>query len=159
TSRLGCLRSGGLRSTGPAQLAGATSRFGAGRAQLTGQRTTVPDPQDRLLASLVCSADDAIFGQSLDGTITSWNAGAQRLYGYAPDECIGTSAVRFIPPDRPNDSSDLLARIARDETVRQYETVHYSRDARRVRVVLTISPVRDESGGVTGAVTVARGAG
>jgi PAS domain S-box-containing protein len=124
----------------------------------------LPDPDDGLLAALVRAADDAIYSQSLDGTITSWNEGAQRLYGYAADEVVGTSAVRFVPPDRPNDIGDLLARIGRGETVRQYETVHYSRDARRLQVVLTISPVRDGpgrdgAGPITGAVTVARGTG
>ena len=133
-------------------------------------RSTTPKPawvttlnarksDDALLAALVRAAGDPIYGQELTGTISSWNAAAQRIYGYAADEIVGTNAVRFVPPGRPNDIPELLGRVAAGELIHDYETIHYTRDARLVRLILSLSPVTDESGTVTGAVTVARPVG
>jgi PAS domain S-box-containing protein len=111
------------------------------------------------LTSIADASDDAIFGITLDGTITAWNRAAERIYGYAADEIVGTSAVRFLPPGGTNDLPALLEKVGRGETVRRYETVHYTRDARLVRVELSLAPLAGSDGEVAGAAAVAREAG
>ena len=113
-------------------------------------------PQARLLSSLVQSADDAIFATAIDGTIMSWNAGAERMYGYSAAEIIGSSVARLVPPDRADEITQLLSRTAAGQHVAQFETVHVAKDGRRLDVSLTISPIRDGRGRLIGASTVAR---
>jgi PAS domain S-box-containing protein len=119
----------------------------------------VSHPDERLLTQVAAAADDPIYGLALSGTITTWNAAAERVYGYAQDEIVGTSAVRFLSPGSPNDLPRLLDRVAQGETIRQYETVHYTRDARLVRVIESLSPIRDATGTVVGAACVVREVG
>ena len=109
-----------------------------------------------LLAAIVAASDDAIVSKTLDGTIRSWNQGAERLFGYAPDEAIGQSIDLIIPPEFRQEERDILARIARGQRIDHYETVRVARDGRRVDVSLTISPIRDEAGRVIGASKVSR---
>ena len=97
-------------------------------------------------AAIVESSDDAIIGKSLDGTITSWNAGAERLYGYSAAEAIGQSISLIAPPDRPDEVPALLERIKRGESVDHYETVHIRKDGQRIDVSLTVSPIKDGAG-------------
>ncbi len=109
-----------------------------------------------LLAAVVESSDDAIISKDLRGRITSWNAGAERLYGYAADKAIGLSVSILIPPERQDEEPEILQRITRGERVDHYETVRVAKDGRRIDVSLTVSPVRDEQGRIIGASKIAR---
>jgi PAS domain S-box-containing protein len=108
------------------------------------------------LAAIVESSDDAIISKTLAGIIVSWNRGAERLYGYAADEAIGHPIAILVPPDRPDELPELLARLRRGERIEQYESVRRRKDGQEIYVSLTISPVRDVSGSIIGASTVAR---
>jgi PAS domain S-box-containing protein len=108
------------------------------------------------LASIVESSDDAIIGKALDGTILSWNAGAERLYGYSAEEVQGRSIAILVPPDRSDDTSQLLEKIGRGEPVHNYETVRVRKDGGQIPVSVTVSPIRDAEGKITGASTIAR---
>lgn len=108
------------------------------------------------LASLVESCDDAIVGIRLDGTVVSWNAGAEDIYGYNAGEMIGRSISALFPHYRPEELPELLERISAGERVHQLETVRMRKDGAPVEVSLTVSPVRDPGGRIIGASTVAR---
>jgi PAS domain S-box-containing protein len=108
------------------------------------------------LAAIVESSDDAIISQTLTGSIVSWNRGAERLYGYAADQVIGRPIAILVPPHRPDELPKLLGRLRRGERIAQYETVRRRKDGQEIYVSLTISPVRDVSGSIIGASTVAR---
>ncbi len=108
------------------------------------------------LAAIVENSDDAIVGKALDGTIISWNGGATRLYGYTADEVIGHSIAILVPEERADEVPSILDRIARHERVEHYETVRRTKSGDRVDVSLSISPIRDETGRVIGASTIAR---
>jgi PAS domain S-box-containing protein len=109
-----------------------------------------------LLAAIVESSDDAIISKSLDGQITSWNASARRVFGYAAEEAIGKSITMIIPPEHQHEEKLILERLGRGERIEHFETVRVAKDGRRIDVSLTISPVRDRSGRVVGASKVAR---
>ena len=110
-----------------------------------------------LLAAIVSSSDDAIVSKDLDGIITSWNKGAERLFGYTPAEAIGQPvAALLIPEDRQDEENNILARLRRGERVDHFETVRRRKDGKLVDVSLTISPVRNAQGGIIGASKVAR---
>jgi PAS domain S-box-containing protein len=108
------------------------------------------------LASIVQSCDDAIVGKTLDGIVVSWNAGAERIYGYAAEEMIGRSVSVLIPSYRPNELHGILERITRGERVDNFETVRLRKDGAPVEVAITISPIRDAIGQVVGASAVTR---
>jgi two-component system, cell cycle sensor histidine kinase and response regulator CckA len=108
------------------------------------------------LASLVQSCEDAIVGKTLDGTIVSWNAGAEKLYGYQAVEVIGRSISVLFPPYRPDELPDIMERIKAGQEVQRLETVRMRKDGSPVDVSLTISPIRDSAGQVIGASTIAR---
>ena len=108
------------------------------------------------LAAIVNYSEDAIVGKSLDGIITSWNAGAQQLYGYSAEEIIGQPASLLITPDRPDEERQLLERIRNGERVEHYETVRLHKDGRRLEVSLVMSPIKDGTGRITGASVIAR---
>ena len=107
-------------------------------------------------AALVAASDDAIISQSLDGVITSWNPGAERLFGYPAAEILGQSLRRLVPPDRANEETDRLARLARGEHLAAYETVRVRKDGQVVVVSLTLSPIQDRAGQVIGISAIAR---
>lgn len=107
-------------------------------------------------ASIVDSSDDAIVAKTPDGIITSWNRGAQELYGYSTQEMIGESICRLVPPDRVSEFNAIMQRIKQGERVRHYETVRVRKGGRLVHVSLTISPIRDGAGKILGASTIAR---
>jgi len=109
-----------------------------------------------LLAAIVSSSDDAIVSKTLEGIVTSWNDGAQRLFGYTPEEMIGQPITAIIPPDMLPEETAILARLRSGDRIDHYETVRVTKDGRRVEVSLTVSPVRDGSGRVIGASKVAR---
>jgi len=108
------------------------------------------------LASIVESSDDAIVSKTLDGIVTSWNLGAERLYGYSAVEAIGQPIGFVIPPDRPNELLRILARLRRGEHVEPYETVRMRKDGTRVEVSITVSSVRNSSGKIIGASAIGR---
>src|SRR5215471_19743462 len=111
---------------------------------------TPPDfEEDRaraLLAAIVESSDDAIVSKSLDGTIRSWNRGAERIFGYSADEAIGRHITLIIPPERHSEETAILARIARGQRIEHFETVRRTKQGRLITVSLTVSPVRDGTG-------------
>src|SRR5262245_7871626 len=109
-----------------------------------------------LLAAIVESSDDAIISKDLNGVITSWNDGAERLFGYAAAEIIGKSVTILIPPGRADEEPYILERVRRGEKVDHYETVRRRKDGSEVDISLTVSPVRDKSGKVIGASKIAR---
>ncbi len=118
---------------------------------------TPPDTEvHALYAALVDSAEDAIFIKRLDGTITSWNPGAARLYGYSPEEIVGRSVTILAPPEHPDEIPSILARIAAGERIEHFETVRLHQDGSRRHVDLTISPIRNRDGEIVAASSVAR---
>jgi two-component system cell cycle sensor histidine kinase/response regulator CckA len=108
------------------------------------------------LAAMVESSDDAIIGETLDGTITSWNRGAEALYGYRPDEIVGRSIGILMPLEYADDVARILERIRSGEVVQHSETVRSHKDGRQIVVSISISPVRDSQGVIHGASTIAR---
>lgn len=108
------------------------------------------------LASIVESSDDGIISKDLDGTIRSWNKGAERLYGYSAEEAIGRPVTMLIPADYQHEEPEIMARIVKGERVDHYETVRRRKDGTLFHISLTVSPVRDDSGTIIGASKVAR---
>ena len=109
-----------------------------------------------LLAAIVASSDDAIISKNLDGVITSWNKGAERIFGHTAEEAIGQHITLIIPPERRAEESDILARLGRGERVHHFHTARRRKDGSLLDVSQTISPVRDSSGRVIGASNVTR---
>ena len=110
----------------------------------------------RRLASIVENSDDAIVAKSLDGTITAWNHAAERLFGFAAEEIIGSPISRIIPPDRQEEMQDVLDQIAEGKSVDHLETERITKDGHRIKVSITVSPILDVDGRVVGASKIAR---
>jgi PAS domain S-box-containing protein len=110
----------------------------------------------RRLALIVESSDDAIIGKTLDGIITSWNASAERLYGYSAEEVLGRPISILVPSERPDEVPNILDRLRRGERIQQYETTRVREDGETLFVSLTISPIRNDAGTIIGASTIAR---
>lgn len=110
----------------------------------------------RTLAAIVESSDDAIISNALDGTITSWNQGAERVFGYPAAEIIGQSILRLAVPGHSDDILGILDRISRGETVSHYETLRRHRSGAALHVSLSVSPIRDIEGRIVGASKIAR---
>jgi diguanylate cyclase (GGDEF)-like protein/PAS domain S-box-containing protein len=108
------------------------------------------------LAAIVEHSEDAILAKTLDGTITSWNRGAQRLFGYATEEIVGQPIYVLVPPDRRDEESEMLEKIKRGEIVEPYETLWVAKDGRLINVLLTESPIKDFMGNTVGASASAR---
>jgi two-component system CheB/CheR fusion protein len=109
-----------------------------------------------LLAAIVESSDDAIISKTLEGVITSWNGGAERLFGYTASEMIGHSVLKIIPEKRRDEEAMILSRLRRGEQIDHYQTVRQAKDGRLIDISLTVSPIRDNTGRVVGASKVAR---
>ena len=107
-------------------------------------------------AAIIASSEDTIISKTLDGIVTSWNAAAERHYGYRADEIVGHSILRLVPVDRVDEEHRILAAVRRGERVEHYQTVRRRKDGSQVEVSLTVSPVRDASGQISGAFTIAR---
>jgi PAS domain S-box-containing protein len=108
------------------------------------------------LAAIVDSSDDAIVSKTLDGVITSWNRGAERLFGYPAAEAVGRHIFLIIPDDRRSEEDEVLARLRRGEKIDHFETVRQAKDGRRIPISLTVSPIRDAKGTIVGASKIAR---
>ena len=108
------------------------------------------------LAAIVESSDDAIIAKDLDGFIQSWNAGAERIFGYSADELIGRHVTALIPEERRFEEDRILAALRRGERIDHFETVRVAKDGRRLEISLTVSPIRDAEGQIVGASKIAR---
>jgi PAS domain S-box-containing protein len=108
------------------------------------------------LSGIVRSSSDAIIGKTLNGIITSWNNGAEKVFGYTAEEAVGQPMLMLFPPENVDEERKILARIARDETVPHFETERIRKDGQRIIVSVTISPVQDSEGRVVGASKIAR---
>jgi PAS domain S-box-containing protein len=124
---------------------------------ITGQKETERIRSE--LAAIVKSSEDAIIGQNLQGIITSWNKGAQRLYGYTAEEIIGKPVSLLHPPDQPSELPDLLERLRRGESIEHYQTVRVRKDGSRMDVSLSVSLIKDGEDRVIGAAKIARDIG
>jgi PAS domain S-box-containing protein len=114
------------------------------------------DDSRHRLAAIVESSEDAIVGKTLGGIITSWNAAAQRLFGYAEHEAIGQSVLMLIPEDRQHEEAEIIARLSRGERIEHFHTLRRRKDGTLVDIALTISPIRREDGTIIGASKIAR---
>lgn len=108
------------------------------------------------LAAIVQFSNDAIIGKDLDGIISSWNPGAEKVYGYRADEIVGRSVSVLAPDDRKDEMMQLLGAICRGETVVNFETERFRKDGQRIDIALTMSPIKDPGGRITGVSTIAR---
>lgn len=108
------------------------------------------------LAAIVESSEDAIVSMSLDGTILSWNAGAEAIFGYAPDEAIGQSILLIAPPELHDEERSILDRVTQGDRITHYETVRIAKSGQRLDISLTISPIRDQTGEIVAASKIAR---
>jgi len=122
-----------------------------------GRRTTQEIGQyQRRLAAIIDSSADAIIGKELDGTITSWNRGAEAMYGYNADEIVGKNISLLTSKDRPDEIPKILARIRSGERIEHYESVRVTKDGRHLNVSISISPIKDPNGKIVGASAIAR---
>lgn len=114
------------------------------------------DTQQRLLAAVVDSSEDAIITKDLKGRITSWNPGAERIFGYAVAEAIGQHISLIIPPERLAEEKRIIEAISQGKKVEHFETIRRTKSGQAIPISLTISPIRDSSGHITGASKIAR---
>ena len=108
------------------------------------------------LASIIDSSEDAILSKDLNGTITSWNKGAERIYGYTAEEVVGKHISLLTLSDRPNEIPEILEKIARGESIEHYESARLAKDGRRLEVSISVSPLRNAAGEIVGASAIAR---
>lgn len=144
------LRSRGPGSERPDAEEVPSAAKGLGRRKLSSSHARLQ------LAAIVESSDDAILSKDLKGIIHSWNKGAERVYGYAADEMIGRHVSSLLPRNYPDDTREIMRRLRGGERIEHYETRRQTKDGKVLNVSLTISPIRDESGTVIGASTIAR---
>ena len=109
-----------------------------------------------MLAAIVESSDDAIVSKDLNGTIMSWNKGAERVFGYTADEAVGRPITMLLPPDRVHEETTIVATLVRGERIDHFETERVRKDGRRIHVSLSVSPIKDRSGRVIGGAKIAR---
>ncbi|PCC71998.1 PAS domain S-box-containing protein [Nannocystis exedens] len=146
----------------PIDDSAAPIRDGEGRAvgavlvfRDVSERRRAEEAQARL-AAIVASSEDAIVSKTLDTIIRTWNAGAERLFGYTAAEAVGRSITMIIPPERLDEERQIIARLVRGERVEWFETVRVAKDGRRLDISLTVSPLHDSEGQVVGASKIAR---
>ena len=149
---------GALGATDPMIWASASIFVanGIGLSFITGRMYQSREGLAGKMASLVNSSDDAIIGKTLEGNISNWNPGAERLFGYTAAEAIGQPLLMLIPPEHASQESQLLARIAQGKSVRHFETIRLRKDGTRIHVSVTLTPVKDSAGKVIGASKVIR---
>lgn len=117
---------------------------------------TAPSDDKQWLIAIIDSSDDAIISKSLSGVIASWNAGAQRIFGWSAEEVVGKSITIIIPPELHDEEAVILNKLQAGERIEHFETVRQTKGGERLNVSLTISPIRDNSGNVIGASKIAR---
>ena len=133
---------------------GKPRQYMAIRADIT-ERKQAEEVRERL-AAVVDSSNDAIITKTLDGTIIAWNRGAEKVFGYSSAEVVGKTLRILIPPERAQEESDILSRIARGESFEHFETVRVRKDGSYIDVSTTISPIKNSSGVIVGASKIAR---
>jgi len=133
---------------------GKPRQFVAIRADITERK--LGEAASVRLAAIVESSDDAMIAKDLDGRITSWNRGAERIFGYRTDEIVGTSIMRLIPEDRLDEERQILEKIKRNDSIRHFETKRRTKRGDLIDVSVTASPIRDSQGKVVGVSKVAR---
>ena len=133
---------------------GKPRQYMAIRADIT-ERKRVDEVRERL-AAVVDSSEDAIISKDLNGTINAWNRGAEKVFGYSSSEAVGKPMLMLFPQERVKEELDILAQIRRGESIEHFETVRVRKDGTRIDVSVTISPIRDGTGAVVGASTIAR---
>jgi len=126
-----------------------------GTTRLTTERKRAEEAARRL-AAIVEFSDDAILSKDLNGRITSWNRGAERLFGYKPEEAIGQPVTMLMPPELRSEEPNILERIRAGESIEYYETVRQRKDGSRIEISLTVSPIKDHEGRVIGASKIVR---
>jgi PAS domain S-box-containing protein len=133
--------------------AGKPRQYVAIRTDVTERKRT--EEANRLLAAIVNCSNDAIIGKDLDSIVTSWNTGAERIFGYAASEMLGQSITRLIPPDRLHEEKQIIDKIKTGESVEHFETLRAAKDGRLLNISVTVSPIKDKSGRIVGASKVA----
>lgn len=133
-----------------------TERRRAAELRLNQEKLQAALVASQRLAAIVESSDDAIVSKDLNGIVTSWNSGAERMFGYTAREMIGRTILTIIPPEMHQDEDRILATIARGERIEHFETERMSKNGERIEVSLTISPVKDDEGRIVGAAKIAR---
>jgi PAS domain S-box-containing protein len=131
-----------------------TAKSGSPKDQLTDLQS--PELAAYWLTALIESAEDAIISKTLDGVITSWNKGAERIFGYTADEAVGKSITMIIPPNHLDEEPAILARLRAGERIEHYETVRMRKDGELVDISLTVSPIKGPKGQIIGASKIAR---
>lgn len=126
------------------------------RLQQLLQEVMAAEERSAKLAAIVESSDDAIIGKTLDGIITSWNKGAERMFGYADNEIVGESIFKLIPEDRHYEEPMIVSQLEKGERVDHYETIRRRKDGTLIDVSLTISPIRNKAGDIIGVSKIAR---
>jgi PAS domain S-box-containing protein len=126
------------------------------RDQVEEKRQNRAEETHAKLAAIVESSDDGIIGKTLDGTIATWNGGAQRIFGYGAAEIVGRHISMLIPPERRHEEEEIQERLTRGDRIEHFETVRVTSDGRRIDVSLTVSPIRDSVGAVVGASKIVR---
>jgi diguanylate cyclase (GGDEF)-like protein/PAS domain S-box-containing protein len=126
------------------------------RAERESALTAAAEEATERLAAIVESSDDAIISKDMEGLVTSWNGGAERIFGYTAAEMVGRSILVLIPEDRRDEEALILASIGRGESVEHFETQRMTRDGRSLHVSITASPIRDAGGAVVGVSKIAR---
>jgi len=141
-------------------LSGGVAALGSAATRLLFNSDTLSRKKAELLAAQLAAivefSDDAIIGKDLQGVITSWNAGAQKVFGYTAAEMTGQPIMRLIPAERQPEESDIMARIRAGESVRHFETVRIRKDGQPIAISVTVSPIKDQQGRIVGASKVAR---
>src|SRR5215217_4775994 len=131
---------------------------GPSDSKVTNQLTNLKSPElaPYWLSALIDSADDAIISKTLDGIITSWNNGAQRIFGYTADEVIGKPVTILIPKDHEDEEPTILARLRAGKRIEHYETIRVRKDGKLLDISLTVSPIKGPNGEIVGASKIAR---
>ena len=112
--------------------------------------------EELYLSAIVQASEDAIIGKTLDGTIVSWNKGAEKIYGYSAEEILGHSISTLVPPGKPDELPAIMNQLRRDQRIESYETTRVHKDGHLIDVSVTISPVKNKAGKVVGASAIAR---
>ena len=123
---------------------------------MTGTTSPSSGLSESRLAAIIESSDDAIVSKDLDGTVTTWNRGAEQIFGYSAEEMIGQSIRRIIPPDRQHEEDEVLAQIRSGNRVDHFETVRRRKNGTTVDISVTVSPIRNLAGEIVGASKIAR---
>lgn len=125
-------------------------------AGLVGTPNLLTEATKNFLMAVIGSSDDAIISKDLNGIISSWNEGARRIFGYEPDEIIGQSILRLIPPELHPDEAIILAKLRAGERIDHFETIRVRKNGERFHISVTISPIKNDTGEIIGASKIAR---